>query len=102
MDPHQRPHAAVRPVQPGKEQHVHAVGMTTAEQEERMNGRAVTCTWDDLDELRGPWRETFGEDMPYGFEVNPCSCEIMAECLRTKIQRPLDAYIEALPPDISF
>lgn len=62
----------------------------------------MTYTWDDLADLCGPWREVFGEDMPFGFEVNPCIYEIIAECIRTKSQKPLDDYIESLPPDILF
>jgi len=59
-------------------------------------------TWDDLDELRGPWRETFNEEMAYGFDVHPGIYVIVAECIRTKSQKPLDDYIASIPDDVMF
>ena len=40
--------------------------------------------------------------MPYGFCVTPSIYDIMTECIRTKSQKPLDDYIESLPPDMLF
>ncbi len=59
-------------------------------------------TWDDLGELAPQWRETFGESMPYGFEVTPSIYEIMVECIRTKSQKPLDDYVMSLPKDEQY
>ena len=64
--------------------------------------KVKTYDWEDLDDLRELWENTFGETMPYGFEVGPAQVPIMKEWLRLKSQKPLNDYIKGLPPDRVF
>ena len=52
----------------------------------------------ELDALAPDWFRVFGEAMPRGFEIGPDQVPILKECLRTKSQKPLEAFVESLPP----
>ena len=51
---------------------------------------------DDLEALRPGWLETFGEDLPFGFEIQLAQVPMLRQCLREKSQAPLDAFIRTL------
>ena len=54
----------------------------------------MMATWEDLEELRPQWEETFGEPMPMGFHVTPDRLGLMKKCLKEKSTKPLDDFVE--------
>ena len=59
--------------------------------------------WSDLKALREPWKETFGEPMPWGFTVFPDMVPVMRECIRTQSKTPYEDYLARhYPADAEF
>ncbi|MCY4607493.1 MAG: hypothetical protein OXD40_02695 [bacterium] len=59
-------------------------------------------TMTDLIALMPAWEKTFGEDMPFGFEVRPAQVPIIKECIAKRSQEPLNAFIRGLGTDVTF
>ena len=59
-------------------------------------------TWNDLEALREPWAEVFGEPMGFGFEIGPEQFPMMRECIRTRSKAPLEAYIASIPAGVVY
>ena len=53
-------------------------------------------TLDDLEALQPGWLETFGEDLPFGFEIQPAQVPMLRQCLSEKSRAPLRAFINTL------
>ena len=56
----------------------------------------LTAAREALEKLREPWRETFGEEMPVGFEVTPSQIGLIRKRLKEKSRAPLDAHIDEI------
>ncbi|MXW87561.1 MAG: hypothetical protein F4Z55_17360 [Boseongicola sp. SB0667_bin_21] len=51
---------------------------------------------EDVERLRPRWRETFNEEMPFGFEITLEDVPMLQECLRTKSREPLERHLATL------
>ncbi len=52
--------------------------------------------------LAAEWYEMFGESMPWGFVIGPSQVPMLRQCIATRSQEPLQAYIESLDPDCDY
>ena len=59
----------------------------------------MPCTWEDLEAVRQQWQETFGEQMPFGFEIGYDDIPLLRRCIAEKSMKPLDDHIEDLLKD---
>ena len=55
-----------------------------------------------LEALRRDWERTFGESMPFGFEIGPEQFPMMRECIRRRSKAPLEAYIASIPAGVVY
>jgi len=62
----------------------------------------MTYTEEDMERLRPQWRELFGEEMPYGFEIGPEQYLVMRACIQQCSQAPLEAYVDSLPKGVLY
>ena len=58
-------------------------------------GDGQTYIYDDLIALQAPWLATFGEPMPFGFQIGPNQVPILRQCLAEESQEPLDDFVAA-------
>ena len=59
----------------------------------------MTWTMEDVDRLRPRWRETFNEEMPFGFEVTLEDVPMLIACLDAKSREPLERHLATLDLD---
>lgn len=59
---------------------------------------ASDVTQEVLD-LMEEWRATFGEHMPWGFEVSQNEIPILRQCIEQKSQQPIEDFVRSLPTD---
>lgn len=62
----------------------------------------MTHTMEDIERLRPRWRETFSEEMPFGFDVTLDDVPMLLECLHTKSRDPLERHLATLDPEVHY
>ena len=63
---------------------------------------AKRSTFAEIEALRDDWERTFGEPMPWGFEITEPQVPMMRRCIRERSRKPLERYIASLPPGVVF
>lgn len=59
-------------------------------------------TTQEVLELMEAWEATFGEQMPWGFEVGESEIPILRQCIEQNSQLPIEDFVRSLPPDRTY
>lgn len=59
-------------------------------------------TTQEILDLKEAWQATFGEPMPWGFEVGVNEIPILHQCIKLKSQRPIEDFVRSLPTDRTY